>query len=77
MLVEVISPDDMLYSGDAVSVTLPGKLGSFTILNHHAPIVSVLEEGKVLVETADGKKEYEIKGGFIEQHDNKVTICIE
>jgi len=77
MIVEVISPDDMLYSGEAVSVTLPGKLGSFTILNHHAPIVSVLEAGKVLVETADGKEEYEIKGGFIEQHDNKVTICIE
>ena len=66
-----------MFSGEAVSVSVPGKLGSFTILNHHAPIVSVLEAGKVVVETAEGKEEYDIKGGFIEQHDNKVTICIE
>lgn len=77
MIVEVISPSETMFSGEAVSVSIPGKLGNFTILNHHAPIVSVLEEGKVLVETAEGKEEYDIKGGFIEQHDNKVTICIE
>lgn len=77
MIVEVISPNQTLFSGEAASVTLPGNLGSFTILNHHAPIVSVLEAGKVLVETDNGKEEYDIKGGFVEQHDNKVTICIE
>lgn len=77
MIVEVISPSETMFSGEAVSVSVPGKLGSFTILNHHAPIVSVLEAGKVVVETAEGKEEYDIKGGFIEQHDNKVTICIE
>ena len=77
MIVEVISPSETMFSGEAVSVSVPGKLGSFTILNHHAPIVSVLEAGKVVVETAEGKEEYDIKGGFIEQHDNKVTIFIE
>ncbi len=77
MLIEIITPKETLFSGEAVSVVLPGQAGTFTILNHHAPIVSVLDAGEVVVETSNGKRVFEISGGFVELHNNNVTICAE
>lgn len=42
----IIAPDRMVFEGDVESVTLPGTVGSFTVLNRHAPIISSLEKGK-------------------------------
>jgi len=78
MKVEIISPSDTLYNGEAMSVTVPSKMGPFTLLEHHAPIVAILEAGKVSLTVADGEtKEFDIKGGFTENHDNQLTICVE
>ncbi len=78
MEVEIISPNETLFKGEAVSVTVPSKLGPFTLLEHHAAIVAILEAGKVSFTNADGERqEFVIKGGFTENHDNHLTICVE
>ena len=78
MKVEIISPSDTLYNGEATSVTVPSKIGPFTLLEHHAPIVAILEAGKVSLTDGNGEtKEFDIKGGFTENHDNQLTICVE
>ncbi len=78
MHVEIINPDKMIWSGEADLVQLPGKDGSFEILNNHAPIISVLKEGKVKVIEPDRKVQfYEIRGGVIEVLNNKVLILSE
>ena len=78
MEVEIISPIDTLFEGEASAVTVPSKMGAFTLLEHHAPIVAILEAGKVsLTDANGGQKEFDIKGGFTENHDNHLTICVE
>ena len=78
MQVEIINPDKTIWSGEADLVQLPGKDGSFEILNNHAPIISVLKDGKVKVVGPDKKATfYEIKGGVIEVLNNKVLILSE
>jgi len=78
MKVEIISPSETLFEGEASAVTVPSKMGSFTLLEHHAPIVAILEAGKVSLTEANGEqKEFDIKGGFTENHDNHLTICVE
>ena len=47
MELQIVSPEAQLFSGEVESVTVPGKSGSFQILNNHAPIVSSLKKGKV------------------------------
>ena len=75
---EIISPSDTLYNGEATSVTVPSKMGPFTLLEHHAPIVAILEAGKISLTDDNGEtKEFDIKGGFTENHDNHLTICVE
>ena len=78
MNVEIISPTDTLFKGEASAVTVPSKMGAFTLLEHHAPIVAILEAGKICLTDANGEhQEFAIRGGFIENHDNQLTICVE
>ena len=78
MKIEIITPEKSLYQGEASSVTVPSQQGPFTMLEHHAAIVAILEAGKVTLTQPDGeKREFDIQGGFCEQHDNTVIICAE
>ena len=78
MNVEIITPDRTVYSGEAEIVQLPGKDGSFEILQNHAPLIAVLKEGKVKVVDANKEKQFfDIKGGVIEVNKNKVLILAE
>ena len=75
--VRILTPTGVLFEGEAESLTLPGALGSFTVLDRHAPIISVLEAGKVKCKTANGGAEFDIKGGFASVGDNIVSVCVE
>ena len=77
MNVSILSPLKSLFQGEATSVNLPGKVGAFTILENHAPIVSTLDKGVITITNRDEVSEIEIVSGFVEVHDNEVTICVE
>ena len=49
MLLEIVTPEAILFSSDVDSLSVPGKDGNFQLLNNHAPIVSVLKEGTVQI----------------------------
>jgi F-type H+-transporting ATPase subunit epsilon len=79
MTLEILTPDKTVFEGEATSVNLPGTSGFFEILNHHAPIISTLEDGKVTVRYGANVKEdvFMIKGGVVEASNNKVVILAE
>ena len=86
-------PSNLVIAKEVTSVTLPGVIGSFQILNNHAPIVSILKHGVVKIEATSFniKKEVEdmftkvndqnytlaIKSGTIELKDNKVIVLVD
>lgn len=75
MTIEIINPDETIFSGEADLVQLPGKDGSFEILNNHAPLISVLKEGKIkVIDKSKNTQFFEIKGGVIEVLRNKILI---
>ena len=77
MTLEIISADDVLYSGEVQSVTLPGEMGKFTVLKDHAPIISVLVKGAVVLRDSDGKeKSFDVKGGLVDVNDNRISVCV-
>ncbi len=57
MILEVLTPDEVLFEGNVTQVILPGLDGSFGILNSHAPLISALSKGAVKVDqiTAENK----------------------
>jgi F-type H+-transporting ATPase subunit epsilon len=93
MTLEIVSPESKLYSGEVTSVTIPGVDGSFQILNHHAPIVSILTKGEIkiasnnfnfskeaeakFVKGNDQKFNLSINSGTLEMKDNKIIILVD
>jgi len=77
MRVEIITPDKELFKGEATSVTVPGVDGSMGFLNNHAPLITVLKAGDVLVKTASGTETFAVKGGVVEVSNNTVIVLAE
>jgi F-type H+-transporting ATPase subunit epsilon len=91
MQLEIVSPEAQLFSGEVMSLTVPGASGSFQILNNHAPIVSTLAKGRVKIQgeitldevnkskfTQEGGNTYlDIQSGAIELNDNKVILLTD
>ena len=88
MKVEIITPEKSVFNGEANSVSLPGSNGVFQVLNNHAPIISSLKKGEIILEV-NNAAEYEneafrnisnnkigvsIKGGIIELVNNKLVV---
>ncbi|MCG8371971.1 MAG: ATP synthase F1 subunit epsilon [Balneolales bacterium] len=74
---QILTPNGSLFEGEVTGVQMPGALGSFEVKANHAPIVSSLEEGSVLVRKQDGETSYMISGGFVEVAKNKLTLLAE
>lgn len=77
LTLKIISPERIVYQGMVESVTVPGMLGSFQILNDHAPIISSLEKGVVEYATKEGRESLAVTGGFVEVKKNEVCVCVE
>ncbi|WP_345948440.1 MULTISPECIES: ATP synthase F1 subunit epsilon [unclassified Mucilaginibacter] len=77
MTLEILTPDKKVFEGEVNSVTVPGTMGSFEILNNHAPIISTLEDGKLTVRGTGKEDVFLIKGGVVEVNNNKVMVLAE
>ncbi len=78
MNIEIITPDQSIYSGEIKLAQFPGIDGSFEVLNNHAPMISVLKQGKIKVEDINNETQYfEVKGGVVEVLKNKILVLAE
>jgi F-type H+-transporting ATPase subunit epsilon len=78
MILEILTPEKKLYSGEVYGVQLPGISGLFELLDKHAPMVSALGKGNLKI--LKDKKEvesYSIQSGFVEIINNKATVLVE
>jgi F-type H+-transporting ATPase subunit epsilon len=75
MHVELVSPEKVLFSGEATIVVCRPEGGDAAFLPGHAAYLGLLGVGPVLIRTSDGKEvKAAVHGGFIEVRNNKVTI---
>jgi F-type H+-transporting ATPase subunit epsilon len=78
MILEILTPEKKIYSGDVYGVQLPGIDGLFEVLDKHAPLVSALGKGKLkILKDKSSTESFQIQGGFVEVLDNKATVLVE
>jgi len=91
MILEIISPEKIIFTGEVESVAVPGVDGEFEMLNNHAAIVSNLKKGAIKVygnitlddtqkeifEKGDRGYQLDINSGTVEMKNNKVTALVE
>lgn len=77
MLLEIISPETCLFTGEVISVSFPGTEGRFEIRPGHAPMIAALKAGEIGYETATGQTVCRTAGGFVEILGDRITACVE
>jgi len=76
MILEIVSPEATLFKGEITSITLPGVDGSFQILNNHAPIVSILNQGTIKIVAPSFKISKDVAGKFTKLNEQTYTLEI-
>ena len=75
---EIITPQKVLFRGDASSLSGPGVQGGFQVLYNHAPLLSALEIGRIKVKDANGNDiVFATSGGFVEVNNNHVVVLAD
>lgn len=71
---ELVSPERVLFSGEATEVVVPASEGEVTVLAGHAPFMSAIRAGVVRI---DGTKRLFVRGGFADVSEGGVTLLAE
>lgn len=75
MTLEIITPEKTVFTGEVRLVQLPGKSGSFEILENHAPMIASLKKGQIKIVEVDKNARYiDIVSGTLKVQDNKILI---
>jgi len=74
MHVTVITPQELLYEGAAQSVFLRGDQGEFELMDHHAPLISLLTRGDVVI---DWDRHIPINRGIARIDNDECVIIVE
>lgn len=77
MKLEIISPEQILFEGEAENVSFPGFAGSFDVLPYHAALITALREGTIRFVTNGNVQELKIRSGFVEIKDEILSVCVE
>jgi F-type H+-transporting ATPase subunit epsilon len=75
---ELVAPERLVFSGEVESVVVPGTEGEFTVLKDHAPIVSALRPGIIVIEeTPAAIRRLFVRGGYAEIAPSGLTILAD
>ena len=75
----VLSPENTIYEGEAVSLVAPAALGYLGVLADHAPLAANLKEGKIIVMKESGERViiYSKASGFLQVLKNNVSVILD
>jgi len=75
MNIQIITPDQTVFSGEILLAQFPGLDGSFEVLQKHAPMIAALKKGRIKLRTPDDRDHFfEIKAGVLEVVKDKLLV---
>ena len=75
---DIVSAEAEIFHGEATMVVATGEMGELGIAPRHAPLITRLKPGKVVVTTADGEQlDFAISGGILEVQPQVVTVLAD
>ena len=75
--IEIVTAEKTIFSGQASLIQIPGIEGELGILPSHAPIITELDPGEVLIKNEKEGLSLVLSGGFVEVFNDKVTILAD
>ena len=74
---DIVTAEQLVYSDDVDIVVAPGIDGELAVLPHHAPLMTMLKPGELLVRKGGEEILMAITGGFLEVRPDRVTILAD
>lgn len=74
---DLVSPEKLLFSGDVTQVDLPGSEGDMGVLAQHAPLVTTLRPGILVIHGESGELPVVVNGGFAEVGPTGLTVLAD
>jgi len=72
----VITPDQVFLNQEAEEVILPTNTGLMGVLTNHAPLITALEIGVMLIRVKKDWKPFALMGGFALVKQNQITVLV-
>jgi len=77
MNVSLVSPEQALFDGDATAIVAPAFDGEVGILPRHAPFLTLLGAGDLVIRTGGGARRFHVEGGFLQVAGDRVRVVAE
>ena len=77
MRLEIITAESQVYADDVEVLVAPGIDGELGILPHHAPLMTALQPGEIMIRKEGEETYLMVSGGFLEVMGNRVTILAD
>ena len=74
---ELVSPERIVFSGEVEEVVIPASEGEMTLLANHAPMMTSLKTGFLVVGGAKGRERILVQGGFVDVGPKGATVLAE
>jgi len=74
----IVTPEEVIFEDEVVSIVAPGSEGYLGILTGHAPLITALVPGKLTVKGKEGEESvFSLSRGFLEVSDNVATVLAD
>jgi F-type H+-transporting ATPase subunit epsilon len=77
LLLDIVTPERLVYSDEVDSVVCPGTVGEIGVLPHHAPLLSTLGFGELRIRKGNEEEFFAIAGGFLQVLPDRVVVMAE
>ena len=75
---EILTPNGIIYDGNAITVTLPGEEGEFGVLAEHSTVATLLKAGVIDIEKEDKTTEsVVVNWGVVQVDEKKVVVLVD
>jgi F-type H+-transporting ATPase subunit epsilon len=75
--IDIVTAERIVYSAEADIVIAPGVEGQLGILPHHAPLMTILQAGELVVRKGGEENSLAISGGFLEVRPDRVIVLAD
>ncbi|MDD3901956.1 MAG: F0F1 ATP synthase subunit epsilon [Dysgonamonadaceae bacterium] len=81
MKVKILTPEKIIFEGEAEEINIPTTSGHISVLNSHTPLVSVISPGEIVLKTKEGKRIFTNQNGVVQTINSQtsllLTVCKE
>ncbi len=76
MHIVIAKVDEVLYEGEARSMSVPATAGEMTVLGAHMPLITTLKKGTIIVRSGEGERDIPVEAGVLEVRRDGATVIL-